>query len=789
MAYILSSDRIRFILEPDKGLWQVQTSCQGELSLKCIQSGAVLQGHGHAVFSPETVTDVHKASIKSPLGMREGIRMEAGACDGNAKTAVEFCLVDDFLCWRVTVRNLSRSPLQLDHLLLLQTPGLDGTRSAQTGCEKPGMQLNDGQGSLRVFINGWQSWSPGGSFGVYDRMPQTRYGPFLNPMHKATAASLPRDRGHFLSDMFGVTGRPGGPALLLGFLSQRQAFGQLEARLHDFTACLRLWEDADGLLLEEGVVFSSDWACLQPLDMQAAEPVSRYFSQLGKENKARTFSSVPAGWCSWYHYFQNITEKDVLENMDWIARRGEVLPLELVQLDDGFQSDIGDWYTFSSGFPDGPGRVARKIRAAGLRPGLWLAPYILKRSSDLFRNKPEWLIRNSSGRVVNAGFVWNTFTAGLDVSHPGVQDFAANLVETAVRNWGFEYLKLDFLYAGVLKGVRHDMHVTRAQAFHNGLKRIREAVGEDVDLLGCGCPLGSGIGIFDIMRIGADVAPDWRPAFFGLHFPFNGERAFPSAKNSIHSILTRMPMHRRLWVNDPDCVLLRQDESDLTPVEIRTLAAVAALSAGAFIVSDPLKLLGNEGEELLAMLLPPLNEQARVLDWFSKTYPQKLVLPLEGPSGEWFLAAYINWGETPVTVEIDPQEYTVEAGIPVHVFDIWGQNAARLAPGDTFPLHIEPHGSGLFALRKAEPLPQWVGDSLHISQGGIIRSWLVEDDAMEIELDTSQPRSGSVWLAIPGEIIDAAAGGGPVETVSTMEGITRFDIKLPEHSKLKVSWK
>ena len=60
MAYILSSDRIRFKLEPDKGLWQVQTSCQGELSLKCIQSGVVLQGHGRAVFSPESLTEVYQ---------------------------------------------------------------------------------------------------------------------------------------------------------------------------------------------------------------------------------------------------------------------------------------------------------------------------------------------------------------------------------------------------------------------------------------------------------------------------------------------------------------------------------------------------------------------------------------------------------------------------------------------------------------------------------------------------------------------------------------------------------
>ena len=84
---------------------------------------------------------------------------------------------------------------------------------------------------------------------------------------------------------------------------------------------------------------------------------------------------------------------------------------------------------------------------------------------------------------------------------------------TAVQNprprFGYDYLKLDFLFAAAAEGTRHDPGLTRAQTLRRGLEAIRRGAGKKTFILGCGCPLGPAIGIVDGMRIGPDVAPHW----------------------------------------------------------------------------------------------------------------------------------------------------------------------------------------------------------------------------------------------------------------------------------------
>ena len=123
----------------------------------------------------------------------------------------------------------------------------------------------------------------------------------------------------------------------------------------------------------------------------------------------------------------------------------------------------------------------------------------------------------------------------------------------------FHILKLDFLYAGALKGNRFDPSKTRAQILRNAMLSIRESIGKETFLLGCGAPLGSVIGIVDANRIGADVSGDWTPKFMGVSLPFRREPHMPSARNSIQNILARAEQHGRWWINDPDCLLIRDD--------------------------------------------------------------------------------------------------------------------------------------------------------------------------------------------------------------------------------------
>lgn len=58
-------------------------------------------------------------------------------------------------------------------------------------------------------------------------------------------------------------------------------------------------------------------------------------------------------------------------------------------------------------------------------------------------------------------------------------------------------------------------------------------------------------------------------------------------------------MHRSLWLNDPDCLMLRHAETQLTDDQVRTWALAVGMSGGMAIVSDDLALLGTGERALL----------------------------------------------------------------------------------------------------------------------------------------------------------------------------------------------
>ena len=128
---------------------------------------------------------------------------------------------------------------------------------------------------------------------------------------------------------------------------------------------------------------------------------------------------------------------------------------------------------------------------------------------------------------------------------------ARSLVEA-----GFTYLKLDFTFAPAADGVFHDPSRTPAERVRAGYDAIRRGAGEDTFLLGLRRAARAVIGVVDGMRIGADVAPHWSPA--GRPVRPGRLRATPAGdRNGWRNTLARSFLHRRFWLNDPDCVMLR----------------------------------------------------------------------------------------------------------------------------------------------------------------------------------------------------------------------------------------
>jgi alpha-galactosidase len=591
----------------------------------------------------------------------------------------------------------------------------------------------------RFFRMGYQSWSPAGSLpmGGTDARPRLRG---VEIMHQGPETPVAR-AGLHVSDFVTELRAPGHAGLALGFLTHERLLTHvsLEHRRGSPRA-LSARAAAEGLALEPGETLRAErlWVGFPDAEQDG---IAQWAQRCGREMQAPVPAQAHSAWCSWYHYFTGVRAEDVRANAAALSQIEA--PIEIVQIDDGYQAAVGDWLEWDQSFPEGIAPLAREIRASGFRAGLWLAPFIVSRASATFDKHPDWTLKSRGGRprtaLVHGSWKGHTCYA-LDPTHPGVQDWLRGVAER-MRGLGFDYLKLDFLYAGALGGLRHDPSQAGAAAYRSGVSALRSGAGADAFLLGCGAPLGPSVGLFEAMRIGPDVAPHWRATASDLLY---GIRSSPSAENSVRNVLARAGLHQRLWLNDPDCVLLRDRDTRLTESEVRALAGAIAVSGGLPVISDDLSCLGPARLRLLRKLLPahgrvpePLAGSSEIPEVLFARFPDQSVL---------LYALNLERRTRFFDIPLARLGLSGEA----FVFDVLDE---RLLPGRvadrlrTEP--VAPRGALLLRLSPADRPPRVVGSTLHAGAGAVETARLRADptgSGCELRLVLPGPRRGRVWV-------------------------------------------
>lgn len=411
-------------------------------------------------------------------------------------------------------------------------------------------ELPDAAGA-RVYAEGWQSWSP---VGRYDAHADSPHPP--NPLAQT---------------MGWRTDKPVPPHGL-------QAEGLLAVELP--SGVVRLWHAPDptsevpslrAAMAGTALLISADGAVVEPPTPGSLDEALRRAGD--RFGPGRTAEIAP-GWCSWYYHFGDVTADDIVCSVDEAARLE--LPIETFQIDDGYEAGIGDWLEPSRRFGSVADTVAA-IRAAGRRAGIWTAPFLVGERSRLAREHPDWLVGEA-----DAGENWNQRLRVLDVTHPEAAEHLEAVFATFAA-LGIDYHKLDFMYAGALPGRRRE-DVTPLAAYREGLRIIRLGAGEGATLVGCGAPLLPSIGLVDAMRVGPDV----------LGEPGRGADDTRAAINkALQATQARAWMNGRLWVNDPDCLVVRPEIP-----ERETWAAHVTAYGGLVVSSDRLDKLDECGIEL-----------------------------------------------------------------------------------------------------------------------------------------------------------------------------------------------
>ena len=412
-------------------------------------------------------------------------------------------------------------------------------------------------GDALFYRHGWNSWSPSGWRRLFEK-PLRIAG---DPERLMTADDAANDvpHGHSGSAVGALQG-PDGRVLLLG------ALGLGTPRVGADASVLRgSVEEPDG-----------QWF----LAHGPEEDVFAAYAELLAERLGRRIARAGAVWSSWYSYFEDVDEDLVARTVDDLAGYG----FDVVQLDDGWERAVGDW-TANARFPSGMAATADRIAAAGFRPGLWLAPLIASPHSAFARDRPELLVQDADGRPLVAGTNWGVGYHALDTTRPEVLEHLGEVVRRAVDD-GFTYVKLDFLYAGAVRGHR-SRDLPREQVYREAVQHIRRVVGDEVYLLGCGVPMLPSAGVFDGVRVGPDTAALWE------NHATPDDPSESGTRNAVAASIARAWL-RPLYELDPDAAYFRSRRSLLDEPQ-RRLGQDLGSVLGFKQTSDPIAWL-DEGE-------------------------------------------------------------------------------------------------------------------------------------------------------------------------------------------------
>lgn len=303
------------------------------------------------------------------------------------------------------------------------------------------------------------------------------------------------------------------------------------------------------------------------------------------------------GYTSWYNYYQNINEEIIMRDLDALDDR-----FDLFQIDDGYETFVGDWLDVDpKKFPNGLKPVVDKIHSRGFMAGVWLAPFVAEEESKLFKERKNLFKKFPNGEYVKCGSNWSGFYA-LDLGNPDAREYIRKSLDYFV-GLGFDFFKLDFLYAANLAETEGK---TRSAAAEEAYSFLREALGDKL-ILGCGATTFNAAGKFDYLRVGPDVSLEFDDAWYmrRLH------RERISTKVTLQNTVFRSFTDGRLYGNDPDVFLLRDDNIKLTEKQRYALATINALFGSVLMTSDNIATYDEEKRKTLSYAID-LFRNARV---------------------------------------------------------------------------------------------------------------------------------------------------------------------------------
>jgi alpha-galactosidase len=276
-------------------------------------------------------------------------------------------------------------------------------------------------------------------------------------------------------------------------------------------ATLALSFNAD-ILLQPGKTLETfeTFAAVHQRDyFQSFQDYSAVMQRQGLRFQPAPESAFGPIWCAW-GYGKSFTPSQVEQALPEVKKLG----FAWVGVDDGWQTNEGDWELLPSKFPNGDRdmkALVDKIHAEGFRAQLWWAPLAAHPDSKVAKAHPEELLLNADGSKQKISY-WNDWDF-CPAYAPAVERHR-QLVIRMFRDWGYDGLKLDGQHMNGMPPCHNPAHhharpeesVEALPAFFKMIFDTARSIKPDA--LVEFCPCGTSFNFFTLPNLNMSVASD-----------------------------------------------------------------------------------------------------------------------------------------------------------------------------------------------------------------------------------------------------------------------------------------
>ena len=433
--------------------------------------------------------------------------------------------------------------------------------------------------------------------------------------------------------------------------------------------------------------------------------------------------------------------------------------IQLIQLENGWQKELGTYQIDDDQFPKGMQYLIDYVHDTGLKFGLGIMPFCVAADSKIAEAHPEYFLHDGQSRLaaIHLHDV-DTKVALFDVSHPDAQKEVERNIKTVIEEWNIDILKVDMLayLIGPIENSGsffwHDKTLTSIELYRLGIDLLKRWVSQSfgrVELTACNVPYAPSIGVVNQSQVLLNqqkqtakyVWEDWS-----------------ETKQLINGAITNSIFDGIAWMGGLGPLTVDEQYQPLNEAII--VATLTALSSSIIELGDDLSKISEPRLELLKKLFPLTEQSAKPIDLLEKIHPRVWGKPVQGSFDSWSIVGIFNWKDQPEEIQFNLSSLGLDKSKCYLIYEFWNQRYLGSVNGSVTLMDVPPRCARLLCIREEQKNPQLLATDLHFTQGGseiLSAGWDQRSRSFLVVCDTKRRPHSMLSIHVPKDYL-------PVET-------------------------